>query len=39
MEHNDIYLRGKTFTVNSDKKPLEKRYEKLLSRLKEAYTR
>jgi hypothetical protein len=42
MEHFDTYLRGRTFTVYSDYKPLEahsKRHEKTLSRLQEAYTR
>jgi hypothetical protein len=42
MEHFDTYLRGRTFTVYSDHKPLEahsKRHEKTLSRLQEEYTR
>ena len=42
MEHFNIYLRGRTFTVYSDHKPLEahsKRHEKILCRLQEAYTR
>jgi hypothetical protein len=40
--NTDTYLRGRTFTVYSDHKPLEansKRHEKTLSRLQEAYTR
>jgi hypothetical protein len=39
MEHFDTYLRGRTFTVYSDHKPLEahsKRHEKTLIRLQEA---
>jgi hypothetical protein len=42
MEHFDTYLRGGTFTVYCDHKPLQahsKRHEKTLSRLQEAYTR
>ncbi len=42
MEHFDTYLRGRTFTVYSDHKPIEahsKRHEKTLSKLQEAYTR
>jgi hypothetical protein len=42
MKYFDTYLRGRTFIVYSDRKPLEshsKIHEKSLSRLQEAYTR